>query len=295
MVWIRGIDIEKRKLIVLGATLLVSAAALMTANLSNDSLMQPTVAQAASKKKRLYHNAAVYNSKGRRVHVRTLKKGRRVRIYGSKTIKGKKYYRVGKNKYVKVANFTQPKKKADHKKALTGLALEIKKNSFKDPVMALVSDEDYVSGNEPTVEVKAMRDTKCLLTGKTFKAGTVFWLTGVYKDKDRIGSFVDGPDSPYSVLFDAKDLKFTGYNLNKDPKIKKMNAEIKSLQNDGDSIDIFPNSVQEPVYQYDTRFNLLGKATPFSEINTEFNECAEVENTDIVPVKINGEYYYYFN
>lgn len=57
-------------------------------------------------KRVLKKNAYVYNNKGRRVYVPTLRRGITVPTYGSSmTINGKKYYRINKNRYVKVANF----------------------------------------------------------------------------------------------------------------------------------------------------------------------------------------------
>ncbi|EEJ72849.1 SLAP domain-containing protein [Lactobacillus ultunensis] len=52
----------------------------------------------------LDYNSYVYNNKGKRVRVSTLKKNTPVRFYGTKTIKGVKYYRVGTNRYIKAAN-----------------------------------------------------------------------------------------------------------------------------------------------------------------------------------------------
>ena len=58
------------------------------------------------KKRVLGHNAYVYNNKGRRVYTATLRRGATLSTYGgSMNINGKKYYRINKNRYVKVANF----------------------------------------------------------------------------------------------------------------------------------------------------------------------------------------------
>lgn len=52
----------------------------------------------------LDYNSYTYNNKGKRVRVATLKKNTPVLFHGTKTIKGKKYYRIGRNRYVKAAN-----------------------------------------------------------------------------------------------------------------------------------------------------------------------------------------------
>lgn len=74
----------------------------------NNNVNENGVVQAATKTKKLTHNAYVYNSKGKRIKkAKTLKKGTKVKVYGYKTIKGKKYAHIGKNKYVKAANFAK--------------------------------------------------------------------------------------------------------------------------------------------------------------------------------------------
>ena len=69
--------------------------------------------------KQLHHNAYIYNQYGKRVgKYGKLKAGRAVRTYGSSVmIRGKKYYIVAKNRFVKAANFTSHKAKTTVKKA----------------------------------------------------------------------------------------------------------------------------------------------------------------------------------
>ena len=58
--------------------------------------------------KTLMHNAYVYNSKGKRVKkVKAIKVGNTGKViatYGTKTINGKKYYRIGENQYIASGN-----------------------------------------------------------------------------------------------------------------------------------------------------------------------------------------------
>ena len=57
-------------------------------------------------KRRLTHNAYLYNAKGKRANRKVLKKHKSVVTYGgSVRIHGKRFYIVGKNRYVKKANF----------------------------------------------------------------------------------------------------------------------------------------------------------------------------------------------
>ena len=56
--------------------------------------------------RKLRHNSFIYNKKGKRVGRKVLKKGKKVETYGSAIKIGfKKYYTIGKNKYVKKVNF----------------------------------------------------------------------------------------------------------------------------------------------------------------------------------------------
>lgn len=62
-----------------------------------------------SKKIRLTHNAFIYNKHGKLVrkglHVKVLKRGKVIKTLKIVKIKGKRYYQIGRNKFVKVANF----------------------------------------------------------------------------------------------------------------------------------------------------------------------------------------------
>lgn len=59
---------------------------------------------AATTKVQLKSNAYVYTKRGVRKRVKSLKKGRVLKSYGLVTIKGKKYYNIGKGRYIKKAN-----------------------------------------------------------------------------------------------------------------------------------------------------------------------------------------------
>lgn len=75
-----------------------------TAKKSNTSTSSSS--SAAKKTLILKHNAYIYNKNGKRVGKIVLKKNNDLKVKSTKivTIKGKKYYQVGKNQYVKVAN-----------------------------------------------------------------------------------------------------------------------------------------------------------------------------------------------
>lgn len=54
----------------------------------------------------LKHNAYVFNKNGRRIKVASLKKNKIVTILGTRYIKGKKYYQIAKNRFIKATNVT---------------------------------------------------------------------------------------------------------------------------------------------------------------------------------------------
>lgn len=61
----------------------------------------------------LSHNSYVYDKKGKRIkNVKTLKKDAVVPYVGTKTIKGKKYYNLGKGQYIKASNVVTPEEDA---------------------------------------------------------------------------------------------------------------------------------------------------------------------------------------
>ncbi|MDM8277539.1 SLAP domain-containing protein [Lactobacillus gallinarum] len=70
------------------------------------------VVEAKTVSRKLKRNAAIYTSHGKRTHKKYLKKGMKIKIYDYKTIRGKKYARIDKNKYVLVSNLASAKKKA---------------------------------------------------------------------------------------------------------------------------------------------------------------------------------------
>lgn len=145
---------KKRLLVSLSAAavLSVSSVALVNNNVENT----PTVVQAATYKKKLTKNAYIYNAKGKRVGKKVLKKGKLVKILGRKTIKGKKYYKIGKNKYVRTANngFTKSSTKGEfptsnsvHAKTSTSSTTSKSSSSSKSSGINTNSDDSGVRYN----------------------------------------------------------------------------------------------------------------------------------------------------
>ena len=104
--------------------------------------------------KQLHHNAYIYNQYGKRVRkYGKLKAGKAVRTYGSSVmIRGKKYYIIAKNRFVKAANFTSHKAKTTVKKAKEVAAVDAADQSqviINKKVMhnAYLYDENGVRAN----------------------------------------------------------------------------------------------------------------------------------------------------
>lgn len=78
---------------------LIAAGALCTSAIFTQNVDAATM--------RVSHNAYIYNAKAKRVGRRVLRKGRVVKTSGLKKIKGKYYWRVGRNQYVKKGNIAK--------------------------------------------------------------------------------------------------------------------------------------------------------------------------------------------
>lgn len=57
-----------------------------------------------AKKVKVTKTTAIYSGKGKRIGKKSVKKGKIVKVYGTKTIKGKKYYSLGNGKYIPAKN-----------------------------------------------------------------------------------------------------------------------------------------------------------------------------------------------
>lgn len=90
--------------------ILATASMSFLLGLSTISLPQSTqpVEASTSPKIQLRHNAYVYSAKGKRKSKFSLKRGTYFQTLGQKFIRGKKYYKIGKGKYIKFINAVIP-------------------------------------------------------------------------------------------------------------------------------------------------------------------------------------------
>ncbi|WP_279081783.1 SLAP domain-containing protein [Lactobacillus apis] len=112
--------------------------------------------------KQLQHNANIYNQYGKRVRkYGKLKAGKAVRTYGSSVkIRGKKYYIVAKNCFVKAANFTSHNVKTTLKKAKEIAAADQSQVIINKKVMhnAYLYDENGVRANGLVINASSTVD-----------------------------------------------------------------------------------------------------------------------------------------
>lgn len=113
---------------VTGATLLSVGLNQVPNNIMSSA---PTEVSAAQKTKVIGANSAVYKQTGKKV-IKTkkiIKVGKRVRVYGQKTINGKLYYKIGKNQYIKASNVDAKKRQAAKNTVLYTRSGKVIKNS----------------------------------------------------------------------------------------------------------------------------------------------------------------------
>lgn len=79
---------------------------LIATGLAAVSLLGATATTVSAAKMQLAKKAYVYNSKGKKTK-KHYAKNKAIKIIGQKKIKGRKFYKIGKNKYILVRNFSK--------------------------------------------------------------------------------------------------------------------------------------------------------------------------------------------
>lgn len=74
--------------------------------LASATLLGTVVTTVSAAQLQLVKKCYVYNAKGRKTKS-TLRKGKKVKTLGTKKIKGKKFYKIGKNKYILFKNVSK--------------------------------------------------------------------------------------------------------------------------------------------------------------------------------------------
>lgn len=154
------------------------------------TLLSTSLTTVSAAKLQLIRKSYVYNVKGKKT--KTLyRKGRKIKVLGTKKIKGKKYYRIGKNKYILVKNFK--KKKATPKPVATNTT------EPKQP-------------QAPVWESKHLVDTLPSLTDQIKKALTLSGDDRLEADKEvavKLGMSADSVTSSNQRSFEQSLNKYT--------------------------------------------------------------------------------------
>lgn len=158
--------LQKKRITKVLSTITLSSALLLSATVVAGN-EQANVVEASTSSVKLTHNAYVYNYKGKRIKgARTLKKGRSVKAYRTKTIHGKKYLYIGNHRYINLANI----KTTSANKVLFKVEVVYPSPAYKLPNKHIT--KTFVDG---TVNVYAeKKDSR----GKTwYKVGTNKWIS----------------------------------------------------------------------------------------------------------------------
>lgn len=181
---------------------------IIATGLATVALLGTAVTSVSAAKLQLIRKTYVYNAKGKKT--KTLyRKGRKIKILGTKKIKGKKYYRIGKNKYVLIKNFK--KKKATPKPVATNTT------EPKQP-------------QAPVWESKHLVDTLPSLTDQIKKALTLSGDDRLEADREVAVKLGKSPDS-----VNSSNQKSFEQSLNK--YIDSMDEAKSWIEQGGPSLD----------------------------------------------------------
>lgn len=254
----------------LNKTILTSVAALTMLSAGAalvDSQSQTTIVEAKTAKKKLTHNAAVYNSKGKRIKkAKVLKKGSSVKVLGYKTIKGKKYARIGKNKYVKMSNFKTVTKKA--KKSAVSKKTTKKNNTTKKTETKPKSNDPMINKYQSWLDDRdngalvAIRDThfKAMYNygnqSTLIPKGTIIEIPDYDEEEDdsSVSVFKDDKDGKYYIEMagpdDVVDYPAADFTFNAYKKTPEYKSLVKKYVYNGDKYDGAKVTASVPVNYY---------------------------------------------
>ena len=122
---------KKMMMSVAGAALLSVGLNQTPNNVYSSGVTEVSAARKTKKAKTVGANSVVYQKKGKKMvkTKKTIKVGRKVHVYAKKTVKGKIYYKIGKNQYIKAANVDGKTRQAGKKTVLYTRSGKVIKNS----------------------------------------------------------------------------------------------------------------------------------------------------------------------
>ena len=122
---------KKMMMSVAGAALLSVGLSQTPNNAFSSGVTEVSAAKRTKKAKTVGANSVVYQKKGKKMvkTKKTIKVGKKVHVYAKKTVKGKTYYKIGKNQYIKAANVDGKTRQAGKKTVLYTRSGKVIKNS----------------------------------------------------------------------------------------------------------------------------------------------------------------------
>lgn len=181
----------------------------IAAGLASVALLGTAVTSVSAAKLQLIRKTYVYNAKGKKTKT-VYRKGRKIKVLGTKKIKGKKYYRIGKNKYILVKNFKK------------------KKTNYKTVVIP--NTENSKKPQAPVWESKHLVDTLPSLTDQIKKALTLSGDDRLEADREVAAKLGKSPDS-----VNSSNQKSFEQSLNK--YIDSMDEAKSWIEQGGPSLD----------------------------------------------------------
>ena len=120
---------------------------IITIGLTSIALLGATVTTVSAAKLQLVRKSYVYNAKGKKTKT-VYRKGRKIKVLGTKKIKGKKYYRIGKNKYILIKNFKKKPHKTNIEKPSNNSVQQTPTPPANDTANNNSSDDSYIDPKE---------------------------------------------------------------------------------------------------------------------------------------------------
>lgn len=120
---------------------------IIVTGLASVALLGTAVTTVSAAKLQLIRKSYVYNAKGKKTKS-SYRKGRKIKILGTKKIKGKKYYRIGKNKYILVKDFKKKPHKTTNKESNDNYDQQTPTQPVSDTSNNNSSDDSYVDPQE---------------------------------------------------------------------------------------------------------------------------------------------------
>ena len=276
---------------------IVIAALMAVAPVASFSHFESSTVQAASSTKKLTHNAAVYNAKGKRVGKKTLKKNKKVRILGTKRINGKAYYKIGKNSYVRTANFKKVVKSNAKKSSSTSeedsFVEEMKKrssdptlNNYRDQVLKNSTSKDKVTVVFNKDSHSYYGDDEDLEVVDNIPAGTEITIVAPSIEKFGGEYYLSDTGEDNTNYYKLSDVSFNGYDPDHDAKLKSLQKQVDKMINkseDGEVL-ITPNNGNVPMYESNGEGGLETKPS---------GVMSKPVRTGSVDVLRNNQKYYY--